>query len=97
MPRKGQTVVEFNEKYFEQIMKSAGVQAACKAKAEAALKIAQDNAPYDTGDYHDRLKVKKVSHQHRDTYLVVGEDAKTLLIESKTGNLARALKAVKKA
>jgi hypothetical protein len=93
---KGQTEVNFNESFFAQIMKSAGVEAMTKAKAEEALKIAQSTAPVDTGAYRDGLGVKKVSHKYRDTYMVEGTDAKTLLVEAKTGNLARALKAVKK-
>lgn len=95
MPAKGQTEVTFNDEFFAKIMKSAQVVALTKAKAEEVLKIAQSTAPVDTGAYRDGLAVQKLSHEYRDTFMVEGADPKTLLIEAKTGNLARALKAAK--
>jgi hypothetical protein len=89
--------VDFNQAYFDNILRSAGVEALCQGKAEDALAIARSTAPVDTGAYRDGLEIEKVPHKYRDTYEVVGHDKKTLIIESKTGNLARALKAVKKA
>ena len=80
----------------EAAMRSAGVEALCRARAEDALAIAQSTAPVDTGDYRGGLAIEKVPHRYRDTYEVVGHDRKTLLVESRTGNLARALKAVRK-
>jgi len=88
--------VDFNEEFFSTIMRSAGVGALCRVKTENALAIAQSTAPVDTGAYRDGLAIEKVPHRYRDTYEVVGHDRKTLLVESKTGNLARALKAVRK-
>jgi hypothetical protein len=88
--------VDFNQTYFDNILRSAGIEALCRSKAEDALAIARSTAPVDTGAYRDGLEIEKVSHRYRDTYEVVGHDKKTLIIESKTGNLARALKAVKK-
>ena len=87
--------VEFNERFFDGILQSAGVKALTKAAAEKALAQAKASAPMDTGDYRDGLKVEEVAREHRTTYMVVGHDRKTMLIESKTGNLARALKAAK--
>ena len=49
----------------------------------------------DTGAYRDGLEVKAVQRAHRTTYMVVGTDAKTMLVESRTGNLRKALKAAK--
>ena len=88
--------VTFDEEFFATIMRSAGIEALCRVKAENALAIAQSTAPVDTGAYRDGLSIEKVPHKYRDTYEVVGHDKKTLLVESKTGNLARALKAVRK-
>ena len=85
--------VNFNDAAFEEILRSAGVQAMCKGAAEKALGIAKANAPVDTGAYRDGLTVKTVNRAHRVTYMVVGTDSKTLIVESQTGNLARALKA----
>ena len=88
--------VTFDEEFFATIMRSAGIEALCRTKAENALAIAQSTAPVDTGAYRDGLAIEKVPHRYRDTYEVVGHDKKTLLVESKTGNLARALKAVRR-
>jgi transcriptional/translational regulatory protein YebC/TACO1 len=96
MPRAGQTTVHFNQKYFDQIMKTAAVDSMVKEKAEEALKIAKATAPVDTEDYKNGLKIEKAIHKYRDTYLGVGTDAKSLLVEAQTGNLARAIRAVKK-
>ena len=47
----------------------------------------------DTSAYHDGIVVRERDTAHRKTFRVVGTDAKTMLIEAKTGNLARALRA----
>lgn len=92
MAGSGQTKVDFDESFFDAIMHSAGVESLCRQKAEAVLQEAKATAPVDTGDYRDGIEIKVVHHAHRDTYQVVGTDAKTMLIESKRGTLARALK-----
>jgi hypothetical protein len=95
MPSAGQTYVDFNQKFFDEILKSAGVQQATKAAAERAANIARATAPVDTGAYRDGITLEEHDWKYRVGYLVVGHDPKTLLIESKTGNLARALKRAK--
>lgn len=95
MARAGQTYIDFNESFFDEIMNSAGVQAMTRGVAEKALGVAKANAPVDTGAYRDHLAVEPVQRAHRTTYMVVGHDPKTMLIESQTGNLRKALKAAK--
>lgn len=95
MPAAGQTTVDFNNSFFDEMLNSAGVRALTRGAAEKALNIARANAPVDTGAYRDGLQVEAVQHAHRTTYRVVGTDAKTMLIESQTGNLVKALKKVK--
>ncbi|MEK0217248.1 HK97 gp10 family phage protein [Bifidobacterium mongoliense] len=92
MAGSGQTKVDFNESFFDAIMHSAGVESLCRQKAEAVLQEAKATAPVETGAYRDGIEIKVVHHAHRDTYQVVGTDAKTMLVESKRGTLARALK-----
>ena len=92
MPAAGQTTVDFNNSFFDEMLNSAGVRALTRGAAEKALNIARANAPVDTGAYRDGLQVEAVQHAHRTTYRVVGTDAKTMLIESQTGNLVKALK-----
>lgn len=88
------TYVTFNDSYFDEVLNSAGVQRLCRSKAEQALAIARASAPVDTGAYRDALAVEVKRSAHRTVYRVVGHDRKTLLVEAKTGNLVRALKAV---
>lgn len=95
MPAAGQTTVDFNNSFFDEMLNSAGVRALTRGAAEKALNIARANAPVDTGAYRDGLQVEAVQHAHRTTYMVVGTDAKTMLIESQTGNLVKALKKAK--
>ena len=95
MPAAGQTTVDFNNSFFDEMLNAAGVRALTRGAAEKALNIARANAPVDTGAYRDGLQVEAVQHAHRTTYRVVGTDAKTMLIESQTGNLVKALKKAK--
>lgn len=85
--------VKFNQVYFEDILKSAGVQQLTMAKANEVCSYARSHAPVDTGAYRDGLHVEMHDYAHRAGALVVGDDKKTLLVEIKTGNLAKALKA----
>ena len=95
MSTNGQIKVDFNPAFFDAMLKSAGVQALTRGAAEKALGVARANAPVDTGAYRAGLEVKTVQHAHRTTYQVVGTDPKTMLVESKTGNLVKALRAVR--
>lgn len=88
--------MEFNDKFFEGIGKSAGVTQMCRDVADKVNAAAKASAPVDEGDYRDGLHVEVKTVDKRNVALVVGSDPKTMLIESKTGNLARALNQVKK-
>ena len=88
-------MVKFNDRYFDELMNSAGVKAMTRRAAEKVLEAAKANAPADTGAYRDGLRIEEVRHAHRTTCMVVGTDSKTLLVESQTGNLRKALKAGK--
>lgn len=88
-------MVKFNDKYFDELMNSAGVKAMTRRAAEKTLEYAKAHAPVDTGAYRDGLQIEEVKHAHRTTCMVVGTDSKTLLVESRTGNLRKALKAGK--
>jgi hypothetical protein len=87
--------IDFNQAYFNTILRSAGVESLCREKAAAALAVAQANAPVKTGAYRRGLRVVRAERKYRTAWLVEGTDPKTLLVESRTGNLARALKAVR--
>lgn len=84
--------VEFNDDFFEAILRSPPVEGLVKEKAEDVLEEAKRIAPVDTGAYKRSLHIEKVPHAHRDTYMVVADDEKSLLIESEHHVLAKALK-----
>ena len=85
--------MQFNDRFFEELGHSAGVTKLVKSKAERIAARARETAPVDTGEYRDHIKVKVKRAKFRNVALVVGEDPKTLLIEAKTGNLVKALRA----
>lgn len=86
--------VEFNDAFFEQLGRSPAVVAQCVAKANKVAATARTTAPVDTEDYKNGIRVEVQSRGRRDVAVVVASDWKSMLVESKTGNLARALKAV---
>jgi len=95
MARSGDTDVEFNPRFFETVLRQPGVERLVDSVGAAALAAAKANAPVDSGDYERGLHIEHHESRYRRTTRVVGSDPKTMLIESKTGNLARALKAAK--
>lgn len=89
-------MVDFNNQFFEDLGRSPEVTKLCKDKADQVAASARASAPVDSGDYRDSIHVEIASRGRRNVALVVASDAKTMLIESETGNLARALNQVKR-
>lgn len=85
--------MQFNDRFFEELGHSAGVTKLVEDKADRIAERAKSTAPVDTGDYRDGIKRKTKRTKYRNVALVVGEDPKTMIIEAKTGNLVRALRA----
>lgn len=84
--------VDFDESFFVRLGVSEGVTDLVLADAERVAAIARHTAPVDTGAYRDGISVA-LKTQDRSVALVISTDSKTFLIEAKTGNLARALRA----
>lgn len=84
--------VTFNNQFFDDLSRSPGVTKITVEAAERVAATARATAPVDSGEYHEGIEVE-LKYQKRAVALVVGTDKKTMLIESKTGNLARALRA----
>lgn len=84
----------YNEAFFEQMGRSAAVTGLCVSKAEQVATNARASAPVDTEAYRNSISVSVQPRRRRNAAVVTAADWKSLLIESKTGNLARALKAV---
>lgn len=88
--------MQFNNAFFEQMSRSPGVQSVTIAAANRVAATARSTAPEASGDYRRGIRVRK-KFQRRVVALVEGTDPKTMLIESRTGNLVRALQANKRA
>lgn len=85
-----------NQAGFQKLAHSAKVAAVCKAAGEKVAAIARSTAPVDTGDYAASIHVIIEDHPSRVTAQVVASDPKALLIESLTGNMARAVNGLKR-
>lgn len=84
--------VQVNNSYFEQLGRSAGVIAIVDSCTEKVAATARATAPSDTGDYRDGISTAG-KYQRRYVGLVIASDPKSMLVESRTGNLARAVRA----
>lgn len=94
MARRGDTEFIPNPKFFESVLRQPGVERIVDEAGDRALAKARAGAPVDTGDYKRGLRKEHRESRYRRTVRVVGTDPKTMLIESKTGNLARSLKGI---
>lgn len=86
--------VNFDPQFFEDLLTSEKVGALCDMHAEAVAEVAKRNAPVDTGEYRDGIEVKRARRHDRVVTLVIGTDWKTMLVESQTGNLGKAIREV---
>lgn len=94
MAKSARVRIEFNESFFDAVLNSQGVRNLVRSKAEQVLAAAQASAPVETGAYRAGLRLTTRQSAHRQVCVVAGTDPKTLLVESKTGNLARSLRKV---
>lgn len=83
--------MRWNNAEFQKLAHSSEVADACKGYAEKVAGIARSTAPVDTGAYAGSIGVEILDRPTRVTAQVVAADPKSLIIESRTGNLARAL------
>lgn len=84
--------MKFNDNYFNELGKSGEVVGLVTDVADKVASTAQSTADVDTGEYRDGIHVEIRSTPHRAYAVVVASDWKSMIIESKTGNLARALR-----
>lgn len=85
--------VDFNNEFFDDLSRSQGVINVVDAATEAVASTARSTAPVGaTGDYRDGISTAG-KFQARYVGLVIASDKKSMLVESRTGNLARALRA----
>jgi len=73
-----------------ELLKSDGVRSVLTGPADRVAEAARASAPVDSGTYRDGI-VRESATTDRAVELVVATDWKSRIIESRTGNLARAL------
>lgn len=83
--------MKWNENFFSEILNSAKVVDIAKGVAEDVAGTARATAQVDTGAYRDGIHVEVNRRGKRTVATVVASDPKSMIIESRTGNLARAL------
>ncbi|CAD5999250.1 HK97 gp10 family phage protein [Agreia sp. COWG] len=83
--------MKFNASYFDQLGRSSGVRALVTQKAESVAARARAAAPVDTGEYRDGIHVEVSTSAHRVVATVVASSEHSMIVESQTGNLRRAL------
>jgi len=86
------TRIEIHSAGIKDLLRDPGVRRDLTARAENVLSAAKASAPVDTGEYRDSLHVIEDTTD-RVSVRVGSNDPKGLIVEAKTGNLARALDA----
>jgi hypothetical protein len=84
------TQIKINKRGAAELLKSPEVRALLRERADAVAARARATAPVNTGDYRNSIQVESATTD-RAVERVVAKDRKSLIIESKTGNLVRAL------
>jgi hypothetical protein len=74
------------------LLNDPGVRAELTRRAGPVLAAAKASAPVDTGAYKESIAIVQATTD-RAVVRVVATDRKSFLVESRTGNLARALDA----
>lgn len=84
--------VRLNHSGMRDLLNDPGVRDELTRRAEAVLAAAKANAPVESGEYRDNLHIEQATTDRAVTR-VVGDTDHSILVEAKTGNLARALDA----
>lgn len=84
--------VDFNPEYFNELSRSHGVRALVDSVTARVAAAARSSAPVVTGEYRRGIRATG-KLQRRYVGLVIASAPHSLLVESKYGTLARALRA----
>jgi hypothetical protein len=102
MAKSGNTKMTWNEEYFATVARQPAIARKADEAAERVLAKFRETAPVgdpatdpNSGSYRDSGHIEHHRARYRDAARVEVSDPKALLIEAKTGTLARALKAAK--
>lgn len=84
--------VKLNHSGVRAVLNDSGVRAELTRRAERVLAAAKESAPVESGEYRDNLHIEQATTD-RASVRVVSDTDHSLVVEAKTGNLARALDA----
>lgn len=85
--------VRLNSPGVAKVLNDNGVRGFLQSLARRVEQVAKANAPVDTGAYRDSIHIENATTD-RAVVRVVADDEKAMLVESRTGNLARAVDAI---
>jgi hypothetical protein len=85
--------VTLNRRGMRDLLVDPGVSADLMRRAERVAAAARGSAPTDSGDYKNSIIPRVVEHGDRSVGQVHATVDYALVVESRTGNLARALDA----
>ena len=83
--------IEWNQDFFDNLLKSGEVEALVEQAANQAANAARGAAPVKTGEYRDSIEVERKEGSSRTWFKVKATAPHAALVESKTGNLHKAL------
>lgn len=82
---------EFDDNALDALTRHPGIVGAVQQAADRIAATARADAPVDSGAYKAGIRTR-IKYQRRAVGLVEATDEKSLIIEAKTGTLARAAK-----
>ena len=88
------TTVKLDSSGMKELLRSVGMQAMLRPRAEAVLSAAEASAPVATGAYKASLHLVEETTD-RAVYHVAADVPYAMFVQVKTGNLARALDAAR--
>lgn len=87
MPRN----IKLNINGLREVLKSPAMQGVLREHAERIADQARATAPVDTGEYRNSIRAESRVHSRVAVGRVVATAPHALVVEARTGNLARAL------
>jgi len=84
--------VELNDSFFNRLGFLPGVESVTREAATRALQRARSAAPVRTGEYQRGIVLERHDTAHRVVYRVVATARHSMVVESRTGTLARSVR-----
>lgn len=85
-----QVRIELRSGEIARLLKSRPIRSTCRTSAEKVAAVARQSAPVATGKYRASIHVESATTD-RAVERVVADAPHALVVEAKTGNLARAV------